>query len=129
MFQFLCLLGSPSTVSESVKLKVGRAILTADRLKTPLPRNGLIEKGLIKIVLAFLACPRFDMAAKDRQEIAASLLNLSLCESDHPIKVTYCLTSSSNATVEVVTKKMVWWERILVSCSLTNRATEIKKPT
>lgn len=75
-------------VSESVKLKVGSAILTADRLKTPLPRNRLIEKCLIKIVLAFLACPRFDMAAKDRQEIAASLLYLSLCECDHPIKVT-----------------------------------------
>ncbi|POO03753.1 Histidine kinase-like ATPase, C-terminal domain containing protein [Trema orientale] len=97
-------------ISESVTRKVG-SILTEDNPKNVIPKNELIEKGLIKIILAFLAGAHIEMPAKERQESAAALLNLSLYKSEQPIKVTYCLTPYPNETVKVETKKLVLWDK------------------
>lgn len=54
-------------------------------------KNGLFEKGPIKIILAFLAGPMMSMKAKERQKAAKSLLDLSVFEADKSIQVNYQL--------------------------------------
>ena len=109
LLDIYCSLGVKK-LSDSVNRKVG-SILAEDESKNLIPKGGLIEKGLIKIILAFLAGPRIEMPAKERQEAAKTLLNLSLCEREQLIKVTYLLTPYPNKTVEVETKKLVFWNK------------------
>uniref|UniRef100_A0A803NWD8 Sacsin n=1 Tax=Cannabis sativa TaxID=3483 RepID=A0A803NWD8_CANSA len=96
-------------LSDSVK--VGSIFAEDTGPKNLIPKNGLIEKGLIKIILAFLAGPLLNMQQKKRQQIVTTLLNLSLYKSDQPIKVTYLLTPYPNEIVKAETKKMVFWDR------------------
>ncbi|XP_062118267.1 uncharacterized protein LOC133831877 [Humulus lupulus] len=96
-------------LSDSVK--VG-SLFAEDTPKKLMPKKGLIEKGLIKIILAFLAGPLLNiMQVKMRQQIATTLLNLSLYVSEQPIKVTYFLTPYANEAVKAEAKKMVFWDK------------------
>ncbi|KAL5558726.1 hypothetical protein UlMin_034937 [Ulmus minor] len=97
-------------LSESVECQV-ESMSSAYQPKNTLPRTGVIEKGLVKMILGFLAGSSINMPAKERQEIALSLLSLELYEIDQPVVVTYFLTLSPNAPVKVETTKMVFWEK------------------
>ncbi|KAL5558728.1 hypothetical protein UlMin_034939 [Ulmus minor] len=128
LFEICSFLGVKK-ISESVKCDV-QGILPADQPKHPIPRKGLIERGLIKIILCFLAS-HLIMAANERQEAAQSLLDLSLYEIDQPIKISYSLTPSPTAPVEVATQKIVFWEKnskqlLIDQSSYKDRKTYIK---
>ncbi|KAK9270006.1 hypothetical protein L1049_025579 [Liquidambar formosana] len=97
-------------ISDSVKWNVN-SMLSLDQLKKVEPRIGLIGRGLIKIVLAFLAGPLINMSVEERYKVANSLLDLSVFESNEQIRVSYQLVPSVNTTLEVEVKKVVLWEK------------------
>ncbi|KAF4379461.1 hypothetical protein G4B88_024446 [Cannabis sativa] len=102
-----CSLGVKN-LTDSVKLG---SIFAGDTPKKLIPKNGLIEKGLIKMILAFLAGPLLNMQVKKRQQTATALLNLTLYQTEQPIKITYILTPYPNETVKAEAKKMVFWDK------------------
>jgi len=68
-------------------------------------------KGLVKLVLGFLACSRLKMEPDKRHEAVQGLINLSFLETMVPVTVSYSLSLSSG---DIITKKdntMVRWER------------------
>ncbi|XVE70251.1 hypothetical protein DITRI_Ditri10aG0057500 [Diplodiscus trichospermus] len=59
-------------ISESIECKVDRNLLLNHQSKPFVELNGLFEKGLLKIMLAFLAGPKMNMPAKERHKAAKS---------------------------------------------------------
>ncbi|KAK9939066.1 hypothetical protein M0R45_015775 [Rubus argutus] len=105
-------------ISESVECNVGQ-ILSLEHWEKVEPRDGLIGRGLIKIILGFLACPLVNMPLEMRYEAAESILNLSVYKSEKPIQVSYRLPiqvdngqmPSVSAAAEVEKLKLVQWEK------------------
>ncbi|KAJ4728848.1 DNA binding ATP binding [Melia azedarach] len=69
-----------------------------------------IGKGLVRLILGFLADPSIQFEAAKRHEAVESLLNLTIWEIAEPIKVRYSLSLSSGKPVEVATQ-MIRWDR------------------
>ena len=75
------------------------------------PRNGLIGRGLVRIVLGFIAGPRVSMPVEERHKVAKLLLGLSVFESREPILVSYQLLLTADKTLEVEAGKLVFWDK------------------
>ncbi|KAM5559542.1 hypothetical protein ABKV19_020949 [Rosa sericea] len=99
-------------ISQSVEYNV-TGMESLDHLEKVEPRNELIRRGLIKIILGFLAGPLVDMPLKERHKAAKLISVLSVYKSDKPIKVCYRLMPSASTTVEVEKIKLVLWEKNL----------------
>ncbi|KAL6296081.1 hypothetical protein ACE6H2_004223 [Prunus campanulata] len=97
-------------MSESVECNVS-GMLSLEHCEKVDPRERLIGRGLIKIILGFLAGPEVNMPVKERHEVARSIVVLSVYKSDNPIKVCYQLKPSASTTVEVEKLKLVLWEK------------------
>ncbi|WJX32086.1 hypothetical protein P8452_20455 [Trifolium repens] len=67
-------------------------------------------KGLVKLILGFLACSNLKMEANKRHEAVQSLLNLSFHETIEPINVRYSLSLSSGDIITKKANKRVRWE-------------------
>ncbi|KAJ8629756.1 hypothetical protein MRB53_023079 [Persea americana] len=75
-----------------------------------LPTTEVIQKGLLKLVLAFLA--DVPVCTTVRHEIAQCLLKLSILETTEPIMVSYSLVLPSDKRhVNAKARKMVYWEK------------------
>ncbi|XP_058745298.1 uncharacterized protein LOC131618047 [Vicia villosa] len=68
-------------------------------------------KGLVKLILGFLACSSLKMEPEKRHEAVQSLLNLSFIKTMVPVTVSYSLSLSSGVTVTKKDDKMVRWDR------------------
>ena len=68
-------------------------------------------KGLIKLILGFLACSSLKMEPDKRHEAVQGLLNLNFLETKVPVTVSYSLSLSSGDIVTKKDDKMVRWER------------------
>ncbi|CAL8101226.1 unnamed protein product [Prunus armeniaca] len=97
-------------MSESVECNVS-STLSFEHCEKVDPRERLIGRGLIKIILGFLAGPEVNMPVKERHEVARSIVVLSVYKSDKPIQVCYQLKPSASTTVEVEKLKLVLWEK------------------
>ncbi|XP_068313767.1 uncharacterized protein [Pyrus communis] len=97
-------------ISDSVKCKVN-SIESLEHWEKIDARNGLIGRGLVKIILAFLAGPEVNMSLYNRHEAANSVIMLSVYKSDKQIQVCYQLMPSAATTVEVKKQKLVLWEK------------------
>ncbi|KAM1773600.1 hypothetical protein ACFXTI_043095 [Malus domestica] len=97
-------------ISDSVKCKVN-GVESLEHWEKIDARNGLIGRGLVKIILAFLAGPEVNMSLYNRHEAANSVIMLSVYKSDKPIQVCYRLMPSAATTVEVKKQKLVLWEK------------------
>ncbi|XP_068308008.1 uncharacterized protein [Pyrus communis] len=97
-------------VSDSVECNVS-SMLSVDHCEKVDARNGLIGRGLIKIILGFLAGPEVNMSMKERHNAAKSMVMLSVYKSDKPIQVCYRLVPSASTSVEVEKLKLVLWEK------------------
>ncbi|KAJ4728850.1 DNA binding ATP binding [Melia azedarach] len=98
------------TISESVQkeeLSLGEGV----ELRQVNQKNSLVGKGLIKLILGFLADPAIEMDAAKRHETVEYLLNLTVLESAEPISVRYTLSLSSGKTVDVRASQMTRWDR------------------
>ncbi|KAK2406056.1 ATP/DNA binding protein [Trifolium repens] len=68
-------------------------------------------KGLLKLILGFLACSSLKMGPDKRHDAVQGLLNLSFLETMVPVTVSYSLSLSSGNIITKKDDKMVCWER------------------
>ncbi|XP_062115853.1 uncharacterized protein LOC133829995 [Humulus lupulus] len=98
------------TISESVK-KEEVSIAQVAENEQVIPRDALIGKGLVKLILGFLAHPSLKMDAKERHKAVEGLLNATVLETVEPIDVSYNLSLSSGKTLNVRASRMVRWDK------------------
>ncbi|KMT19054.1 hypothetical protein BVRB_1g014530 [Beta vulgaris subsp. vulgaris] len=103
-----CALGVKK-LSDSVKCSV-KIMPSLDRPSKDDLKNKLIVKGLLKIILGFLAC-RIHMPTKQRHELVNSLLSLSVLENDENIRVSYKLLLKDERCLEREVVKLVHWDK------------------
>ena len=98
------------TISQSVK-KEELSLAEGVRNEQMIPRDVLIGKGLVKLILGFLAGPALKMDAKERHKAIEGLLNLTAVETVEPIDVSYNLSLSSGKSLNVRASRTVRWDR------------------
>ncbi|CAL5366615.1 unnamed protein product [Camellia sinensis] len=75
-------------------------------------KNCLIGKGLIKIVLGFLASPQVNTTAEERNKIANTLLDISVVLAGEPLEVSYRLQIPSlDNPLSAKTRRLVMWDK------------------
>ena len=75
------------------------------------PSNIFIGKGLVKLVLSFLACSSIKIEAEKRHEAVQGLIELTVHETIEPVTVCYSLSLSSGKTITKKVNRMIRWER------------------
>ncbi|XP_004510206.1 uncharacterized protein [Cicer arietinum] len=89
----------PSSVNDDVEL-------------VQVDQNNIFSlKGLVKLILGFLACSSLKMEPDKRHEAVQGLLNLSFLETMEQVTVSYSLSLSSGDIISKKDDKMVRWER------------------
>jgi sacsin len=68
-------------------------------------------KGLVKLILGFLACSSLKMEPDKRHDAVQGLLKLSFLETMEPVSVSYSLPLSSGDVITKKYDKMVRWEK------------------
>ncbi|XP_016474468.2 uncharacterized protein LOC107796233 [Nicotiana tabacum] len=96
--------------SESV-LKNGLSSVNCVGLEQVQPEEIFIGKGLIKLILGFLADPSLQMETRTRHEALKSLVDVSIFVTLEPITMDYCLSLSSGDVVNVKVSRMMCWDR------------------
>ncbi|KAJ9140122.1 hypothetical protein P3X46_030804 [Hevea brasiliensis] len=97
------------TISESVQMK--ELSLEDVELKQANPSDILIGKGLVRLILGFLADPSFNMEARRRHEAVQCLFNLTVLETLEPINVSYSLSLYSGEIVNAEVSRKLRWDR------------------
>ncbi|KAM7252657.1 hypothetical protein ACFE04_008166 [Oxalis oulophora] len=97
-------------LSESVQMK---EVSLSDRqkLRQVRPRNNLIYKELVRMILGFFSKPCFDMEPEKRQEIVKCLVNLTVMETPDCIAVIYTLSGSAGIYTDVEASQMIRWDK------------------
>ncbi|CAL5327465.1 unnamed protein product [Camellia sinensis] len=96
-------------ISESVLKEVSTK--DGDGLEQVNPSEILIGKGLVKLILGFLAGFSLKMEEEQRHEAVRSLLDLTVIETNEPITIGYSLSLSSGERLKKEVKPMIRWER------------------
>ncbi|KAL3021301.1 hypothetical protein AAZX31_05G188500 [Glycine max] len=99
-----------SIISESV-LKEESSLLDGVEVRQVDPSNIFIGKGLVKLVLSFLACSSIKIEAEKRHEAVQGLIELTVHETIEPVTVCYSLSLSSGKTITKKVNRMIRWER------------------
>ncbi|CAJ2664762.1 unnamed protein product [Trifolium pratense] len=89
-------------ISESLCKDESSLVNDGDKLNCVDPNDIFNLKGLVRLILGFLALPKLKMEPKKRHEAVQSLTNLSFYETMEPINVSYSLSLSSG---DIITKK------------------------
>ncbi|XP_058745309.1 uncharacterized protein LOC131618058 [Vicia villosa] len=97
-------------ISESLSKEESSVVNDDVKLKHVDPNNIFNLKGLVKLILGFLACSSLKMEQNKRHEAVRSLLNLSFRETKEPINVSYSLSLSSGDVITKKSNKRVRWE-------------------
>ncbi|KAH7865381.1 hypothetical protein Vadar_005837 [Vaccinium darrowii] len=97
-------------VSESV-MKEEVPIMNAVGIKEVVPRENLIGKGLVRLILSFIADTSLQMEAEKRHEAVRSLLDITVLERMDPITIGYNLPLSSGEILKGEARWMIRWER------------------
>ncbi|XP_068306988.1 uncharacterized protein [Pyrus communis] len=98
------------TISESVH-KEELPLEFGIEQQQEIPRESLIGKPLLKLILGFLADPAFKMEAERRHEAVQGLLSLTVVETTEPINVSYNLPLSSGEVLNVRASRMIRWDK------------------
>ncbi|KAM4107751.1 hypothetical protein ACJW30_04G168900 [Castanea mollissima] len=98
------------TISESV-VKEESSSVNVEKLNQVNPKEILITKDLVTLILGFLANPVMKMEAERRHETIRRLLNITFLETVEPITVNYSLLLSSGETVKARANRMIRWDR------------------
>ncbi|AET01325.1 ATP/DNA-binding protein [Medicago truncatula] len=97
-------------ISESLCKEESASVNDSDKLNYVDPNNIFNLKGLVKLILGFLACAFPKMEPKKRHEAVQSLINSSFHETTEPINVSYSLSLSSGEIITKKANKRVRWE-------------------
>ncbi|XP_034712061.1 uncharacterized protein LOC117934471 isoform X1 [Vitis riparia] len=98
------------TISDSVQ-KEDISKLEASELKQVSQKESLIGRGLLRLILGFLADPSIEMEAGQRQEVVKGLLNLKVFQTEDPIAVSYRLSTTSGETMDINARRMMCWDQ------------------
>ncbi|KAH7510806.1 hypothetical protein FEM48_ZijujUnG0086000 [Ziziphus jujuba var. spinosa] len=98
------------TISESVQ-KEEISMRNGIEPELVIPWNIFMGKGMVKLVLGFLAGPTINMEAERRKKAVKGLLNLTVNETAEPITVSYNLSLSSGENVNVTACRMIRWDK------------------
>ncbi|XP_075662629.1 uncharacterized protein LOC142632094 [Castanea sativa] len=98
------------TISESVEKEESYTVDVA-QLNQVNPKENLITKDLVTLILGFLANPVMKMDAERRHQMIRGLLNITFLEIVEPITVKYCLSLSSGEIVNARASRMICWDR------------------
>ncbi|KAM4107744.1 hypothetical protein ACJW30_04G168300 [Castanea mollissima] len=98
------------TISESVEKEESQTVDVA-QLNQVNPKEKLITKYLVTLILGFLANPVMKMEAERRHEIIRGLLNTTFLEIVEPITVNYSLSLSSGEIVNARASRVICWDR------------------
>lgn len=98
------------TISESVQMEELSLEASVGRMRAN-PSDILIGKGLVRLILGFLADPSFNMGARRRREAVQCLLNLTVLETVEPINVSYNLLLSSGEIVNAKASQKIRWDK------------------
>ncbi|GLT79451.1 hypothetical protein SLA2020_509400 [Shorea laevis] len=79
-------------------------------LKQVNPSDVLIVRGLIRLLLGFLAGP-LTMETGDRHKAVQCLLNVTVFETSEPATLSYSLSLSSGKILNVRVSQMIRWDR------------------
>ncbi|KAE8727113.1 DNA binding,ATP binding, putative isoform 2 [Hibiscus syriacus] len=97
-------------ISKSVQ-KQELSLTNGPELKQSNPGDSMIGKGLLRLILGFLACSSMNLEADKRHETVQPLLNLTVLETSEPVEVRYTLLQSSGGTPEVRASRKVRWDK------------------
>ncbi|KAE8123810.1 hypothetical protein FH972_018734 [Carpinus fangiana] len=98
------------TISESVQ-KEESSLVDVAHLNEVNPMEILIKKGLVRLILGFLAGPTMKMEAERRHEAIKGLLNITFLETVEPITINYSLSLSSGEFVKAKARRVILWDR------------------
>ncbi|XP_059440914.1 uncharacterized protein LOC132173427 [Corylus avellana] len=98
------------TISESVQ-KEESSLVGVAHLNEVNPMEFLITKGLVRLILGFLAGPTIKMEAERRHKAIKGLLNITFLETVEPITVNYSLSLSSGDFVKAKASRVMLWDR------------------
>ncbi|KAI3931745.1 hypothetical protein MKW98_012155 [Papaver atlanticum] len=98
------------TISESVN-KEGSSHLDTAELRQITSKGTFIKRGLVRIILAFLADPSLGIDFEKRRQMVTYLLDLMVFETEEPITATYGLKLSTGSILKVDVSRMIRWER------------------
>ncbi|XP_058745312.1 uncharacterized protein LOC131618061 [Vicia villosa] len=97
-------------ISESLSKEESSVVNDDVELEHVDPNNIFNLRGLVKLILGFLACCSLKMEQSMRHEAVQSLVNLSFRETKEPINVSYSLSLSSGDLITKKSNKRVRWE-------------------
>ncbi|TKY68745.1 hypothetical protein E2542_SST05005 [Spatholobus suberectus] len=97
-------------ISESICMEEP-SLLNGVHLKQINLGNICNVKGLVRLILGFLACSSLKMEPNKRHEAVQGLLNLSIFETKDPVTVSYSLSLSSGDIITKKANRMIRWER------------------
>jgi hypothetical protein len=97
-------------ISESVQMEESSLVDVA-HLNQVNPMEVLIKKGLVRLILGFLASPTMKMEAERRHEAIKGLLNITFLEIVEPITVNYSLSLSSGDLIKAEASRVILWDR------------------
>ena len=98
------------TISESVEKEETSSVDVA-QLSQVNPKEILITKGLVMLILGYLANPVTKIGAKRRHETIQGLLNTTFFETVEPITVNYSLSLSSGEIMNARASRIIRWDR------------------
>ncbi|MCL7039619.1 hypothetical protein MKW94_030392 [Papaver nudicaule] len=99
------------TISESVSKQGSSSLYTAE-LSQITSKGTFIKRGLVRIILGFLADPSLEIDFGKRCQMVNYLLDdLMVFETEEPITASYGLRLSSGSTLKVEVSRMIRWER------------------
>ncbi|KAF8659742.1 hypothetical protein HU200_058203 [Digitaria exilis] len=74
-------------------------------------KSTVIEPGLLRIILAFLADPIVDISAEKRHEMVSGLINVLVYETSMPLTASYQVGLSSGRSMTVTSVGSFCWDR------------------
>ncbi|KAB1210017.1 hypothetical protein CJ030_MR6G023566 [Morella rubra] len=86
------------TISESVEREEASVVDVAELNQVNL-KEILIKKGLVRLILGFLADPVMKMEAERRHEAVRGLLDMTILETNEPLHINYSLSLTSREIV------------------------------
>uniref|UniRef100_A0A164UPD0 Uncharacterized protein n=1 Tax=Daucus carota subsp. sativus TaxID=79200 RepID=A0A164UPD0_DAUCS len=96
-------------ISESVQQELSE--VDAVNLKQLKPKEVFIGKGLLRLILGFLADVSPKMEVDVRQDIVRRLLDVTVLEAGGKITMRHTLSLSSGETLNVEARQMLRWEK------------------
>ncbi|KAF5197826.1 ATP/DNA binding protein [Thalictrum thalictroides] len=96
-------------ISKSVQRKESSTLDC--EIKEVSPREALIKRELIRLVLGYLSDPSINMDANKRQLSVKALLDVNVFETEGLISVSYSLSLSSGKNINATACEMIRWER------------------